>query len=74
VYDGLTDDEVDRLADAIRQRADLTRVFEYAACASWARRQRKRAMNSAPADLRKDSLNRKKLFPRLLEMRTDNWQ
>ena len=28
VYDGLSDDEVDRLDEAIRQRADLTRFFE----------------------------------------------
>ena len=28
VYDGLSDDDVDRLDGAIRQRADLTRVFE----------------------------------------------
>ena len=28
VYDGLSDDEVDRLDEAIRQRANLTRVFE----------------------------------------------
>ena len=28
VYDGLSDDEVDRLDGAIRQRANLTRVFE----------------------------------------------
>ena len=28
VYDGLSDDEVDRLDGAIRQRANFTRVFE----------------------------------------------
>jgi hypothetical protein len=28
VYEGLSDEDVDRLDGAIRQRADLTRVFE----------------------------------------------
>lgn len=28
VYEGCSDDEIDRLDQAIRQRADLTRVFE----------------------------------------------
>lgn len=28
VYEGLSDEEVDRLDTAIRQRADLTRIFE----------------------------------------------
>jgi hypothetical protein len=28
IYDGLSDDEVDRLDEAVRQRANLTRVFE----------------------------------------------
>jgi len=28
VYEGLSDEEIDRLDKAIRQRADLTRVFE----------------------------------------------
>jgi hypothetical protein len=28
IYDGLKDEDIDRLDTAIRQRADLTRVFE----------------------------------------------
>ena len=28
IYEGLNDDEIDRLDEAVRQRANLTRIFE----------------------------------------------